>query len=266
MPIGLPPTLATLDDVEEPVKQFYEAGEDGVFKLTSIEALKNTSKNAKTERNAAIEKNKAYEAEVAKWKSLGATPEEIQDVMSKKSQFDEFDQTKGVEIAKIREDITRTYEGKLKAESTEKITYREAAEDTAREVQLERAYAAAGVNDVGKKFLGGDLAKHIKFEWQGNKPTMKLVGDDGKEMLNKETYDPLTLAELVGSYKTDAPFMFDSTFKKGGGSGASEGSKGEEAPANKKPVDWTFSEIKNYNLKHGDPEAFNKLVLQNNKG
>ena len=256
--ISLPDTLPNLDEVAEPIRQFYEPGEDGVFQRVNIDPLKNAMKNAKAERAALAEEVKAARRALDAVK--GVDPQKYQTLLEREQQLMEFDQTKGLEIDKIKGEITRVYDGKLAAEAAEKAKYRQAAENIARDNLITSALSKAGVNELGMRYLAGQLQSEISFEWHGDKVVAKLLDANGAQRLNPETFDPLTIDDLLSQHRKDAPVFFNSQFNGQGGSGTSENRGSGDPPPSKPPGQWTFQEIKAYNLKHGSETAYEQLL------
>lgn len=257
-PIALPETLATLDDVAENVRQFYEPGEDGVFKLANIEPLKNAMKNAKQERAQLAEELRKTRLQMEAFKGVDAA--KYQQLLEREQQLTEFEQNKGGEIERLKAEMARTYDGKLSSAEQEKNRYRQAAESIARENLINSALARAGVNELGMKYLANQLAGEISFEWHGDRVVPKLLDANGAQRLHPETFDPMTLDDLLAQHRKEAPVFFNSQFQNGGGSGTSN-TGGAEPPSGKPLAKFSTEEIRAFNRKHGDAQAYNRALL-----
>lgn len=248
MTISLPETLPSLDEVDPKVAQFYDQGEDGVFKLRSIEPLVNAMKNAKQERAALAEQLKDYKARADKFGGVDLT--KYNQLLEREQQLMDFEQTKGLEIDRIKGDIENQWKGKLTAAEQRAANAQAMLENRERNRLINDALSRLGANEMGKEFLPDKIAKAVTFEQHGDDLVPKILDRDGKVMLHPETFDPMTIDDLIAEQRKKAPGLFRSDYEGRGGSGTNT-SPGTDAPPNKPAAQWSFQEIKAYDAKHG---------------
>lgn len=204
--------LDTLDGVDEALRPLYEEA-DGKFRL-KVEGVEDTSglksaldKERKAARTAA--------ASEARWKALGKTPEEIEDLLAAQALAEE-EKAKGAgEWDKLKAQMNTQHEAALKAESEKTGKMRTALERYLIDAKATSAIAAAkGVPEL--------LLPHVQRQ-------MRVVEEDGEFAARVVTAkgdpriddkgEPFTVEALIDEMKKNEIYgrAFEGSGNHGGG-------------------------------------------------
>lgn len=214
------PTMAlalvvdSLDSVPEALRGEY-AEKDGKFHL-NVEGLEDTSglKSAlQKERDA----RKALDKEVANWKRLGKSAEEIAELVETREREEtERLKKKGDTDALLKQANERA--AKERAELEAELNAARASERAA--VVGERLVAAlakAGATEEGAELLPDRLSNRIKFETVDGKRILKIVQADGETPMLGSGADAATIDDLVKEAVKKYPSLFKGSGAGGGG-------------------------------------------------
>ena len=211
----------TLDDIPEPLREYYVAGEDGKFRPDGIdiEPLKRSLENAKHERNElkkVADKFKGIDLE--EFARLKAEADEREHEKNEKK--GEWDKLKEQLVIKHKSDITE-YEKRLKDEVTsrdEKNKSLRLALDTA----MIDAEAARVLSTPGSKgsltLLQPHIRSQVKVIEEGSKYVARVVNDKGEIRIGDAEGKPMTIAGLVTEMRGLPEFA--GAFESSGASGS----------------------------------------------
>ena len=191
----------TLDEIPEPLREYYVAGEDGKFRPDGIEdisALKRSLEHAKHERSEAkklADKFKGIDLEeVARLRTEAEEREH-----EKNEKKGEWDKLKEQLVTKHKSDITE-YENRLKAEVTvrdEKNKLLRTALETAL-IDAESARVLATPGTKGSvRLLQPHIRSQVKVIEEGNNYVARVVNDKGEIRIGDAEGKPMTIAGLV---------------------------------------------------------------------
>lgn len=219
MPLAL--IIDSADKVPEALRSEYTE-KDGKFHL-NVEGLEDTTglkKSLQSEREAA----KALKAEIAGWKKLGKSPEEIGELVTAKEaealeaakkagKFDEILAQHQTKWAKERADA----EAKLTTERDAALTSERSA---VVETKVTTALTSAKATKEGMDLLIERLGRRVKFEIgaDGKRTTQIYDADGANLMVGSGPGGLATFEDLITSAKKQYPSLFEGTGAGGTGS------------------------------------------------
>jgi hypothetical protein len=221
-PMSLKFTVDTLDTVPEAHRSLYTKADDGTFRLQldgyeEPAALKSALDK---ERRAARDASR----EIAAWKGLGKTPEDIQELLAAQAQADREKLTKAGEFDKLRAQMMEAHTGELSKKDERITTLTKSLERRLVDADATAAIAAAkGVPTL--------LLPHVRnavsvIEEDGDF-RVRVVDDKGNPRVNGKG-EFLSIADLVSEMRQSDVFgrAFEADGTTGGGAQQSRGSTG----------------------------------------
>lgn len=202
--------------------------DENVAKRLDNSALVNTLSKERTSK-------KELEKQIASWKALGATPEEIREKLELlgKGEGDEKDEKAAKsKIEKIKKDLEESFKQK-EAGYSEKLTKMEKA--LHREfIQKEAAIALSELKGDSELLLPHITSKCVLVEEDGEYST-RVLDKNGEPRLNGKG-DYMTVKELVAEMRASPTFgkAFDGDGRSGAGMQRSTGG-GKREPADNSP-------------------------------
>ena len=208
----------TLDAIPEEQRGFYAKGDDGKFRLDldGYEDPVGLKSALDKERRAARDAAR----DVAAWKALGKTPEEIQALLEAQAQADKDKLAKAGEWDKLREQMTQAHQGEL-AKKDERIS---ALTGTV-ERHLVDAAAANAISAAkgAPALLLPHVRASVKVIEEGGEFKVRIVDDKGNPRVNGKG-EFLSIADLVGEMRQSD--VYGRAFE-------ADGTTGSGAPQNK---------------------------------
>lgn len=231
MPLAL--TVEKIDTVPEAQRALY-VEKDGKFHLDvsdlpDVAGLKNALESERTAR-------KALDKDVAAWKKLGKTPEEIAELTAaaeaaaeaaakKAGKHDEILAAKLAAAAKERAES----EAKLSGERDSALGLaRKAIVDT----RLTTALTKAKVTAEGGALLPEILAKRVKLDFTDGAESISILAVDGTPMVGSAKDGTATFEDLA----KEAVKSFPSLFEGSGAGGGGTDQKGQRQPTGGKLI------------------------------
>lgn len=241
-------TVDSLDAVDEPLRALYEQdGEKFKLKVEGIEPVDGLKSALDKERRAAREAEKS----AARWKALGKTPEEIEELVAAQEQAELAKAEKAGEWDKLRAQMNEKHDAALKSKD-ETITAMRARLNA--ELVDAKAVAAIAAAKGVPELLLPHVQRHVKVDDEFN---VHVVDAKGDPRVN-EKGEPLSIADLVTEMK--ASEVFGRAFEGSGqsGSGKLPGNGAGGAGVSKKSDFKSEKERAAYVDKHG-MEAYRAL-------
>lgn len=224
MPLDL--IVDKIDSVPEALRGEYTE-KDGKFHL-NVNGLEDTSglKSAlKAERDA----RKALDKDVAAWKKLGKTPDEIAELVETREREDAEKLKKKGDFDAILKQHQDKWAGEKSALETELNAARNSERSAIIETSVMGALTKAKATVEGVDLLTERLGKRIKFETVDGKRKIQIMQADGSTPMAGSGADgAATFDDLVKEAVKNWPSLFEGSGSGGGGTPPKGGKPGQK--------------------------------------
>lgn len=253
--IQIPETIDTLEGVDSKYHPLFVKAEDGKFKFKDFSGIESALTAKKKESAELGDKVKGLEGQLEKLKGID---------------LDEFNRLKGLEeeakqakqaaagqIDEVKRQIQAAADAKVAGEKQVADALRGAFGKFVKDLAVREELSKANVTDGGLELLLQNISSQVAVSWDGTSPKLTLLDDKGAPRRN-ESFDEMTIKDLVDEAKEKLPVLFKSPGASGGGSNPVDTS---EAPTDGKPSSWTPAQKAAYRNKHGS-QAWQRLVAK----
>jgi len=255
MAAGLPEVIDDLEDVESKVQQFYDKQDDGSFKLTTIDGLRNAKNREKEEKKRYKELASNYEK-----KFSGFSDEEMEELINiretkKAEEIRNLEDKRQWEALKRRMEENHTRQ--IKDIEEEKKRNWDLLEGYVRDDHLKSALSERGVSDTGRQLLPKILKDRIGIRLEdGNRPSLEFFDEYGQPQVVNGKNEDYTLDDFMEEVSSQYDDLFLGPNKSGTGAAISarHAAKMKNLPSAMSPA-----EKARYVSEYG-PESFKQLV------
>ena len=246
--MALPARLATLDGLSDAIRAEYKADPNGGFvldvipkdgyELSNVTGLKTALETERTNARTLNERVRQFG---------DIDPAVAREAVAKLDEIKNFDPDKKVsEAIKVREqEIHRQWSGKVTAaETTNKALMAQLNAELVTRAAVQAISSAKGNVDL----LLPHVTSQLQMSQQGDGFVVRVVGRDGRERVGGPNGEPMTIAQLVETMRSQDAFAPAFAASTSGGAGASSGGKTSGGGTPPRAVKWNDSAAIGANL------------------
>lgn len=257
MPIELPKTIQSHDEVAENLRPLYVAvdGQPGLhFKdVTGMQ-------NAFVETKGKFQEAQAKIAQLtdAQKQYEGIDIAKVRDLMAKEDEIRRNAANQPAEIQQFKTQLEQTYQGKVTAAQQQANTYKSLIESQVRDDAVRNALKAAGVRDDRLDQAARLMGEKVSVAWDPNTGVARaaILKADGLPVLNPSTGDNMTAVDIAQQFRKDIPEWFKAEAGNGGGSNGNN----TQAPTEGDPRKWTMAQQRAFATAHGEAALQNRIM------